>query len=67
MTMEWACSRLELHSERGWVALCATHLQVGHIPRQVAAQLTPQMDLLREGLRVEGYIPRGSGNVRTPL
>ncbi len=39
--------------------------QVGHIPREVAAALATQMDELKEDLRCEGFIPRGSGNVYT--
>lgn len=44
--------------------------QIGHIPREMAAQLAPLMDALgrrgrhlNEELRIEGHIPRGSGNV----
>jgi SWI/SNF-related matrix-associated actin-dependent regulator of chromatin subfamily A3 len=37
--------------------------QVGHIPKEVAATLAPQMDRLKDDLRCEGFIPRGSGNV----
>jgi SWI/SNF-related matrix-associated actin-dependent regulator of chromatin subfamily A3 len=37
--------------------------QVGHIPREVAGLLAAQMDSIGADLRVEGFIPRGSGNV----
>eukprot|EP01050_Picozoa_sp_SAG11_P024491 SAG11_NODE_5226_length_1624_cov_2.116066_1_plen_248_part_00 len=37
--------------------------QVGHIPREVAALLAGRMDSVGANLRVEGFIPRGSGNV----
>lgn len=37
--------------------------QVGHIPKEVASLLAVQMDAIKDDLRVEGYIPRGSGNV----
>jgi len=41
--------------------------QIGHCPREMAAVLAPVMDSLRpsesgDGLRIEGYIPRGAGN-----
>jgi hypothetical protein len=39
--------------------------QVGHVPREVASLLAPQMDRLRDSMRAEGYIPSGSGNVYT--
>jgi SWI/SNF-related matrix-associated actin-dependent regulator of chromatin subfamily A3 len=38
---------------------------VGHIPKEVASQLAPKMDQLQDSLRVEGFIPTGSGNVYT--
>lgn len=38
--------------------------QIGHVPREMAGLLAPVMDRLADGeLRVEGHIPRGSGNV----
>eukprot|EP00929_Paragymnodinium_shiwhaense_P049077 TRINITY_DN24769_c1_g3_i1.p1 TRINITY_DN24769_c1_g3~~TRINITY_DN24769_c1_g3_i1.p1 ORF type:complete len:1067 (-),score=226.70 TRINITY_DN24769_c1_g3_i1:152-3352(-) len=42
--------------------------QIGHIPREMAAVLSPVMDSMRqaaggEELRIEGHIPRGAGNV----
>lgn len=43
--------------------------QIGHIPREMAAALAPVLDRMAQGrgqgdmVRVEGHIPRGSGNV----
>mgnify|MGYP002803377023 FL=1 len=39
--------------------------QIGHVPREMASLLAPVMDRFSDGteLRVEGHIPRGSGNV----
>lgn len=40
--------------------------QIGHVPREMASLLAPVMDRFDDGtgqLRVEGHIPRGSGNM----